>query len=267
MRVRGLLSLILLLILAGCRSGAVDFIPPTDDFGANSVITWDRASDAIVFRAEIVGGGRENEFAARNDIAPCTVYGDNRVVWTNEVGPFNEQVLFDQVTDDAITLFVEYLTVVDQIFNYPARADLQLPSEIVPVYEQIELNVSGRAFKTDSFAGWPPSFYDTVVERCRTISQTPVLFEPGAGWLSVQEVPYDLEIPSYPWEAQAANLSLAELAASGERRWITDPLSRILWSLIRTSPSNVQLIENDRAFNIALEVPRVTRYAPPPGQS
>jgi hypothetical protein len=267
MRGQRLLSLILLLmLLAGCRTGTAEFIPPTDDFGANSVITWDRSPDTVIFRAEIVGGGRENEFAARNDIAPCTVYGDNRVVWTNELGAFNEQVLFDQVTDDAIKLFVEYLTVVDQLFNYPARADLQLPSETVPVYEQIEVNVSGSAFKTDSFAGWPPSFYETVVERCRTISQTPVLFEPAAGWLSVQEITYDLEVPSYPWEPQAAGISLAELAGSGERRWITDPLPHILWTLIRTSPSNVQLIEDDRAFNIALEVPRVTRYAPPPGQ-
>ena len=154
MRVRGLLSLILLLmLLAGCRTGAVDFIPPTDDFGANSVITWDRSPDSILFRAEIVGGGRENEFAARNDIAPCTIYGDNRIVWTNEIGPFNEQVLFDQVTDDAITLFVEYLTVVDQLFNYPARADLQLPSETVPVYEQIEVNI-GATTESNFFVGF-----------------------------------------------------------------------------------------------------------------
>ncbi len=269
MRGRGLwlLSIGLVLIaLAGCRTGAGSIIPPTDDFGANSAITWDRAPDSITFRAEIVGGGRENEFAARNDIAPCTVYGDNRVVWTNEIGPFNEQVLFDQVSDDAVKLFIEQLTVIDQFFNYPARADLQLPSETVPVYEQIEVNVSGRSFKTDSFAGWPAGFYETVVNRCRSISQTPVLFEPGAGWLSAQEVPYDLEVPTYPWESTAAGVSLAEVAGSGERRWITDPLARILWTLVRTSPTNVQLIENDRAFNIAFEVPRVTRYAPPPQQ-
>ncbi len=251
------------LLLAGC-GGSNLAIPPTDDFGANASINWDRSPDAVVFRAEIVGGGREAEFASRDDIAPCTVYGDNRVVWTNELGAFNEQVLFDQVSDDAIRLFIETLTVVDRLFSYPARAELQLPSSIVPVYEQISINVSGSSFQSDAFSGWPANYFDRVVERCRTISQTPVLFEPSAGWFSVLEVPYDLQKPAYPWDAAAAGIALAELAASGQRRWVTEPLSRVIWNLVRTSPPDVQLIENDRAYHISLEVPRVTRYSPPP---
>ena len=251
------------LLLAGC-GGPNILIPPTDDFGANASITWDRSPDAVVFRIEIVGGGREAEFAARDDIAPCTVYGDNRVVWTNELSAFNEQVLFDQVGDDAIRVFIETLTVVDQLFSYPARADLQLPSSIVPVYEQITINVSGGSFQSDAFSGWPADYYERILDRCRTISQTPVLFEPSAGWFSVVEVPYDLQTPAYPWETAAAGIRLSELAASGERRWVTDPLSRVLWNLVRTSPPDVQLVEDNRAFQISFEVPRVTRYSPPP---
>jgi hypothetical protein len=251
-----------LIMLGAAACGSDPAIPPTDSFGSNSAIFWDRNPDTIVFRAEVIGGGREAEFAARNDIAPCTVYGDNRVVWTNDLGPNNQQVLYDQVADDAIRYFVEMLTVVDQLFNYPAGASLQLPGAALPVYEQIAINVSGRTFSSDSFAGWPADYFPRILERCRAISQAPVLFEPTAGWLSAEAVIFDVEQPTYPWDAQAARLSLVEIANSGERRWINDSNVRILWNLIRTSPPRFQLIENNQAYRIALEVPRTTRYAP-----
>lgn len=260
---RGLLVLACLLALTTAACGSASSVQPTDSFGSNAAIIWDRSPDTIVFRAEVVGGGREAEFIARNDIAPCTVYGDNRVVWTNDLGPNNQQVLFDQVSDDAVRLFVELLTVVDQLFSYPAKASLQLPGSELPVYEQISISVSGQTFQSDSFAGWPAGYFPRILERCRAISQAPVLFEPNGGWLSALAVTYDVEQPTYNWDAQAAGLSLTEVAGSGERRWISDNNARILWNLIRTSPARVQLQENGQVYQIALEVPRVTRYSPP----
>jgi hypothetical protein len=256
---RMMLFAIIALLLAACGGGNT---PVTPEFGSNTGVTWDRNPDNIVFRAEISGGRREEEFQARNDIAPCTVYGDNRVVWTNELGDFQTQVLYDQVTDDAIRIFVDYLTLVDRIYSYPGRAGVQLPTENPPVYEQLAINVAGQPFTSDAFAGWPSDYYSTVLQRCKTISQTPVLFEPTAAWVSAQEVPFSFEFPSYPWEASAAGLSLAELAASGERRWISDNNVRILWNLVRTSPTGFRMLEGDKMLQIALEVPRVTRYSP-----
>jgi hypothetical protein len=257
---RFVLYALVIVLLTACGAGAS--IPPTADFGSNPAVTWDRSPDNVIFRAEISGGRRELEFLSRNDIAPCTVYGDNRVVWLNELGNFQTQVLYDQVTDDAIRLFIDYVTIVDRIYSFPERASVQLPSETVPVYEQLFINVAGRAFTSDAFSGWPPDYFRTVTERCKNISQTPILFEPTAGWLSAQEVPFSFEFPSYPWEAAAAGLSIADLAASGERRWVSDNNVRILWNLIRTSPSGFRLLENDKMLQIALEVPRVTRYSP-----
>jgi hypothetical protein len=258
-----ILSLFLLiLLLAAC--GTTDINQPApDSLGFNAAITWDRNPDTIVFRAEIAGGGRENDFISRNDIAPCTVYGDNRVVWTNELSSTEQQVLFDQVTDDALRLFVELLTVVDRIYTFPERASLQLPSSTSPVYEQMTISVAGETFVSDSFADWPAGYFQQILERCRTISATPVLFEPTAGWLSVQGAEFDFSSPTYPWDSAASGVRLADLAVSGQRLWITDNLARVLWNLIRTSPPSLLLNEDGLAFRIALEVPRVTRYSPP----
>lgn len=248
------------LLITACGGGTN--ATPTAEFGANQAITWDRSPDNIVFRAEITGGNREQDFQSRNDIAPCTVYGDNRVVWVNELGDFRTEVLFDQVADDAIRQFVDYVTIVDRIYSYPERASVQLPSQTVPVYEQLSINVAGQAFVSDAFAGWPADYFQNVLDRCKNISQTPVLFEPTAAWVSAADVAFSFEFPSYPWEASAAGLSLAELATSGERRWISDNNVRILWNLIRTSPAGFRMLEGDRMIQVALEVPRVTRYSP-----
>jgi hypothetical protein len=259
-----LISLVLILafVLAACGTPPDD--SSNDTFGNDPAITWDRNPDTVVFRAEITGGNREAEFGARNDIAPCTVYGDNRVVWTNELGAFEEQVLFDQVTDEALRYFIETLTVVDRFYTYPARADLQLPSsDVVPVYEQLTLTVAGQQAVSDSFAGWPADYYRTLLERCRTISQAPVLFEPSAGWFSAQAASFDMSAPIYPWDSVATGITLADLAVSGQRRWVSDNMARIVWNLIRTSPPTLLLNENGLAYTIAFEVPRVTRYSPP----
>jgi hypothetical protein len=61
----------------------------------------------------------------------------------------------------------------------------------------------------------------------------------------------------------SSNLNLAELAASGERRWVTDRNVRVIWDILRTSPPSVQFNENELPYHVALEVPNVTRDSPP----
>ena len=58
-----------------------------------------------MFRAEVVGGDREGTFLARNDIPLCTIYGDNRIVWLNELGgrggrgPVGQELQDQQIKD------------------------------------------------------------------------------------------------------------------------------------------------------------------------
>jgi hypothetical protein len=255
---------LLVILLVGCQP-----TPQTsnDGFGANnSALNWDRSPTTIIFRADIIGGNREQEFFARNEVPLCTVYGDGRVVWTNEVASSNQEVLFDQLSDDVIRTFIDTLTITEQFFSYPGQADLQLPSAVAPVYEVMEVNVSGQSFKTDAFSGWPADYFPRILDRCRTLSQTPILFEATAGWLSVVPVPADLEAPTYQWEPNAAGISLAEIAASNERRWITGSNPRVLFNLLQTTPSNARMLENGSYYQIAVEVPGVTRYSPPAQQ-
>lgn len=226
-----------------------------------AVIQWDRNPNSIVFRSDVTGGSRD-EFLTRSEIAPCTIYGDNRVVWTNELGPFNTQVLEDRLTDEQIRNFVSFLQINKQFFQYTAKAD-QLPANSAqPAVETLTLSVNGVTHKTDAFGGWTLDYYDEVTRVCREISLAPVLYAPQGGWLSAKTVPYDPQFPSVFWDANANGLSLSEVAAGGQAKWITGRTVQVIWNLLRQSPATVQLAENNQQYQAALQIPNVTRDSP-----
>lgn len=261
MRFQSVLGLLMILALAAC--GGAPAGPTSTDGGFSGPIVWDRSPETIVFRADVVGGSDADLLPALSEIPPCTVYGDNRVVWTNELGTYDTQVLWDKVTDEQIQNFITYLTINKQIYSSQSRGELQPPGSAQPVVETLTVFVNGVEHRTDAFAGWDFDYYQDILNQCRSISQTPVLYEPEAAWLTAQAVSYDSNAPLVPWDGTASGLDLAELAAAGEPRWISGPNLRILWNIVRTSPPRVQLIQDGVPYFIALQVPGVTRQSPP----
>jgi hypothetical protein len=264
---RFLALIVILLVLSSCQTSAGDASGAPPD---NSAIQWDRSPSTVVFRADVTGGSSAGTFLARNEVPSCTVYGDNRVVWLSQAGSYETQVLWDQVSDQAIRDFVSYLTINERFFEYEAQADLQPASSVSPVIETLSLFVSGQQHQSDAYSGWEGDYYTRVLSKCQTISGAPVLYEPPAAWVSVEAIPADQPDTSafnVPWNAAASGLSLAELAASGERRWITDRNVPVLWNLIRNSVSNLRFTEGETQYHLALEVPSVTREAPPAPES
>jgi hypothetical protein len=255
---RFLLLMIPVLLVAACGGGG----PPVSSSGG-SLIEWDRSPNTVVFRADVTGGSSD-PFIARSEIPTCTLYGDNRVVWTNELGPFNVQVLEDRLTDDSVREFVNYLALNEQIYSYAARQDNQPAQAVEPVVETLTLFVNNVNHVTDAFAGWDMDYYGRIVNGCRTLSRAPVLVEPSSGFVSAQLVPYDSNAPGLLWDAAANGLRLADLAASGERRWLKDDRNvRVIWNILRTSPPNIQFNEDNIQYLVALEVPSLTRESPP----
>lgn len=255
-RLFGLLSL--LIWLAACANNPAP--APVAESGA--VIEWDRKPETIVFRADVTGGNGD-PFLSRNEIPPCTIYGDNHIVWTNELGPFNIQVLEDRLSDDQIREFVNFMALSEQYYKYTPRADNAPASDVSPVVETLALFVNNVNHVTDAFSGWTFDYYQRLLRQCQGTSRAPALYEPAAAYVSAQVVGYDPTAPGIPWDAAANGLSLAELAAAGERRWITDRNVRVLWTLLRTSPPSLQFYENDVQYNVALEIPNLTRESPP----
>ena len=145
------LIIALALILAACGGNNTNNNQPAVSEGAT--IDWDRSPSTVVFRADVTGGD-EDPMIVRSEVPPCTVYGDNHVVWTNDLGSFNTQVLEDHLTDDKIREFVNYLALQQGIYKYTAKADLQPASANPPVVESLTLFVNQVNHVTDAFAGW-----------------------------------------------------------------------------------------------------------------
>jgi hypothetical protein len=250
-----------LVAMAACQPNAVDPNAPAAVDPRNPV-EWDRNPSTVVFRADVVGGNGD-PFLERNAMPPCTAYGDNHIVWVNELGPFETQVLEDRVTDDQLRTFINYVAIDQGFYSMNERQDNEPASAVNPVVEVLTLFVNNINYQTDAFAGWPVDYYARLLKACKDISVAPVIYEPTAAHVSAQVAVYDPTSPSILWDAQANGLSLAELAASGERRWITDRNVRVIWNILRTSPPGVMFNEGDMQYNVALEIPNVTRNSPP----
>jgi hypothetical protein len=184
------------------------------------------------------------------------------VVWTNELGVNDVQILEDRVSDDKVREFINYVALTKQLYNYTAKADTMPLTESKPVVETLTLFVNNVNHKTDAFGGWDYQYYQDVLLNCRQISSAPVIFVPTGAWISARVVPYDGDAARQLWDGKANNLSLKDLAASGQPKWITDRNVGVFWELFLSSPKNTQFAEDDVEYNVAFQVPNITRDAP-----
>lgn len=231
------------------------------------LINWDRDPSTVVFRADVVGGDRDAEFFTRNEIPHCTIYGDNRVVWTtSSASNENDSVAWDVVDDEVIRVFIEEITIYRDFYEYETGADLITPVEdgSTPVVEQMTLFVNDVLHQSDSLGGWDFEYFQDILDLCRSLSQSPIEFAPAGGWVSARQVQYDDNIPSIFWDPDAfENLDIPALAERGEREWITGRAAQLIWGVLRRGGIDLQFEIDEATYLVAFEVPLVTRDSPP----
>ena len=158
---RLLISLaILLMTMTACGGGNTANNAPA--VSQSNPIDWDRDPKTIVFRADVIGGNGD-PFFALSEVPPCTIYGDNHIVWTNELGVNNVQILEDRISDDKVREFVSYVALSKQLYNYTAKADTVPLSDPKPVVETLTLFVNKVNHKTDAFGGWDYPYYQEIL--------------------------------------------------------------------------------------------------------
>jgi hypothetical protein len=276
-------------LLAACDTAPTTSTPLPNT--TSDLIRWTRTSEAIVFRADIHTLQGEPTFGERGGIAECTIYGDNRVVWLNDGGGGQIQVLYDQLTDAAIIDFVVYLNS-QRLPSYApttptpapidpdatadtsdtptptptseptATPDPNLTPTPGPVVASLELNISQARWFSTEFDGWPSDYYARITDICKKLSQAPTLFEPTGAWFSAQVADPNGIAPRQNWNADSG-ISLQRLAESGQRQWVTGLNAVELWRYFRSNSSDTRFVENGIEYRVALEVPGVMRFSPP----
>jgi hypothetical protein len=245
---------VLVLLVAACQ--------PAPNPSNPSIVTWDRSPQAILFRADVIGG--ESEFHTRNAIPNCTIYGDNHLVWVNELGPFQIQVLEDRLTDEAISAFVQHLAVDERLYTYEAGLP-DFDGADQPVVETVSIDVNDIEHHADSFSGWGADWFPRVLDACKNLSRAPVLVAPSSGWVSAQSVPFSMQPPLVTWDTARMGFSLAEVLG-GTARWISGDGAGSLWNTLHALPSNTIFQDGDSYYQAALQVPGISRESPPAPQ-
>lgn len=268
MRLRAISLLVLMLLVGACSDGGGDSGGgDSTDAGAPSVIRWPRTADHIVFRADVVGGADFDSFLRLGEVPLCTIYGDGRVVWVVDTAQGEQQTVFNIVTPEDIELFVSDVAITFDIYGQSAAADLVI-SEVTPVVEQLQIHVNEESHVTDIFADWDTEYFEEVIARCIETGDQPTIFEPSGAWLNVQATEFNDSSPLQRWDADITGVNLAEIASEGELVWVEGRLLDILWDLVERNPPDMQLDQDGQIFNIALQVPNITRDAPPaPGNA
>ena len=241
-------------MVAGCRPA------PTNNRIDPNIVQWDHSPTTIVFRADVIGG--ESDFRARNAIPNCTIYGDDRVVWVNELGPFQVQVLEDRLPDAQISAYAQYLAANERIYTYDAHlSDVETQSAVSPVAETVTINVNNTQHQADSFSGWDSNWFPTVLAACKGLSKAPVLVAPSSGWLSAEKVDFSMSLPLATWDEKAMGLSL-DAVTGGSPRWMSGNSASQLWNTLHSLPSNLIFQDGTDYYAVALQVPGITRDAP-----
>lgn len=247
------------MILSACQTTAPPPTPIVQNAAVtvnDTVIRWVRSPEEIVFRAEVTGGAQSETITGKREVPLCTLYGDNRIVWVNELGAFNIEVLYDRIEDNVIGDFLMWLTVNQRIYTYQTPAD----AETGAVVEAVTINVNGITHSANGFSGWDDDWFSAIMNACRALSQTPVLFEPTGAWLTVESAPYDRQAPAITWTTAGVDLPTQ---AGAEPMWITGEAMIRLWRLQLTQPSRFLLVQNDGYYASALQVPGISRTSPP----
>lgn len=261
---RWFILLMMAVLLAACQPEAAT--PVVEETSSRpdleTLIDWERSASTVVFRAEVVGGAGD-EFYMRNEVPYCTVYGDNRVVWTTSGARSDDKVVWDIVSDDVIRRFVENLTIGYGIYGYQTGAELVSAGTALPVLERLTLFVNGMVHQTDALGGWDYDYFQEVLTMCRSLSSTPVLYEPQGAWVSAQQIEYNPNVPSTVWDEAQTGLNLSELATSGERQWVDGQNVVNLWEAIRSGGMDIQFETGDGTYLVSVEVPNITKSSPP----
>ncbi len=227
----------------------------------DALVSWDRDQLAIVFQADVLGGVGYGTFLDSNRVPRCTIYGDGRIVWLTE----DDNVLFDLLNDQQIIDFVTYLTIEERFFTYQGGLDSLLPSPEFPITDVLRLNVNDVEHVADSFGNWTSGYFTRVLERCVTLGQQPRIFQPSEGWFTVDSSIFNSTLPSIPWEAEAAGLSLFDVAEMPSSTiWLENALTVPIWTSIREGNGRIQFNQDGNEFLVTFRVPGVTVDAPPP---
>lgn len=145
-------------------------------------IVWNPAADAEVL-AYTCGGGMEPMNAYANAIAPLTIWGDGRAIWTTSNPAGGRRVMVTQFTNEGLRAILEHVSAA----GFFGWRDLYEPDQPVMDAGSCSLSVSltgaDKRVTVADFAESPPNMDELVSWLLQTAGETGTDFVPTRGYL------------------------------------------------------------------------------------
>lgn len=249
------MSLLFLIVLTACSND--DGGENVDD-GQINRLDWDRSADSILLRIDEIATA-ESEAYIINTIPLCTVWGNGRLIMLNNLSD-TSQVLEARLSDEQVRELVENIIG----FGFYSWEDDIIPFDTEqPTLQSISLNLFDNPKTVERYDDWPNNGFEQILELCTSSSVTTALVVPDGGWVTAYvKEDFDNEGPILDWPRNAP-FTLAELANSDEPRWVEDDFAQILWIDVIRETGTIQLLENGIAYEMAMEVPGISRTSQP----
>lgn len=250
----------LLMLIAACGGNPVPATPAKTATATIAPIGWDTKPGSILVRFDRQTIG-DTPISMMNRIPACTLYGDGYVVWVNLVPPGGEEIFEARLSDSTVRSFLDYMIREQRFFSIPDYAARQLPPVGKYEIDSVTLRINNETRTVRNYGSWPSDEYNTMVDKCTHLTSEPVTYLPSGAWMSVQPIAGSQE-PRLNW-AVTAGFRLGDVAATGKPMWVTGSVLVFLWDTLHRSQGVIQWIEDGKPYKIGLQVPGVSREAPP----
>jgi hypothetical protein len=248
------MSLLSFIVLTACSK---DNNPSNVDDSEINRLDWDRSPDSILLRVDQIATF-ESEAYTINALPLCTIWGDGRLVMLNYLGNTSE-VLEARLSDEQIREVIENMIG----FGFYSWEDDIIPAGAEdPTLESVSLNLFDNPKTVERYNDWPTDGFSQILQLCQGSSPTRATVIPNGGWVSASVLnSFDDNGNLLDWPRNAP-FTMADLASSDEPRWVEGAWAQEIWNITREI-STVQVLENGIAYEIAMEVPDISRTSQP----
>lgn len=266
-----LLAILAVLALSACDEG-VTSTTETDQSGPLGLFEWERDPNTIIVRLDNQPVD-ENQAFLLNSIPPCTVWGDGRAVWVTQNETGAEEVLKTRIDEVTMRAFLE--DIINRGF-YTWESEIVPPSAPDAIVESITVVLYDEVRTVQNHTVWPQNAFTHILEDCQGfMNDTTRVVLPGVdpepgGWVTAFPIERDPMAPNWFWPPDAP-FSLSELVSNAndlQMRWVEGPVASEIWLSAREARGDIQVIEGQNAYQVAIVVPGISRDAPPsPGEA
>jgi hypothetical protein len=243
--------------------GSAPAVTPVPQVPTVPAFGWDTKPGSIVVRFDRILNG-EPAVNAANRLPLCTVYGDGHLVWLNFVPPASEEVLEARLNDATLRSFIDYAIRDQHFYSLPDYASKQLPPEGKYTVESITLNLNNEVRTIRNYGPWSNNEFQTLLDKCTHLTSQPVSFLPTGAWLTAQTISESND-PRLEW-SPTIGFKLSGLTDSSKPMWISGEVLNYLWQTQRRTLGAVQWLEDGKSYKLGLQVPGISRDAPPAPQ-